>query len=347
MPTPIPLSRPDLSCDDARAVLEQLARAPFRDVEALRRWEGMWESVWQRRAVAFADHGEAWRLLGELLGWRAGDVLVVDALLDPVWREAVRGCWWHEAVRDVEPESGRAVGAPFGPVAGGMVRGEVIRHACGWPVDLPSGEDGTWVAEEISSVVRPWPGVGRGAVQLVDLSGSGLLPVGTGCVLLSTDGELVAALAHRRRHLPSAAACALGCALLTTLPGRLERRRQLAGRYRAWLRLAGWATMPRDPPSGREWALFCLAMRTEESRIALADFLRRADIGCGAPVWFHPVTDSRHDLSGLKRFLGHALALPLYAALSDAECKRIVNRIHRWVDRQPVPGFSGGKLIMK
>ncbi|MBF0271212.1 MAG: DegT/DnrJ/EryC1/StrS family aminotransferase [Magnetococcales bacterium] len=334
MPTPILLSRPDLSCDDARVFLDQLARAPFRDVEALRRWEGIWESLWQRRAVAFADHGEALRLLGESLGWRAGDVLVVDPLLDPAWREAVRGCWWHEAVRDVDPGSGRAMGAPFVPVAGGVVRGEVIRHAFGSPVTLPAGEAGRWVVEEISSVVRPLPGVGRGAVQLVDLSGSGMLPVGAGCVLLSTDGELVTALAHRRRHPPSAAACALGCALLESLPGRLARRRELVGRYRALLRMAGRGSLPMDPPGGREWAVFFLMMGEEANRAGLSDFLQRAGIGCGSPVWFRPAAESRQALPGLQRFLEHALALPLYAALSDSECKRIVNRIHRWVERQ-------------
>ncbi|MBF0628577.1 MAG: DegT/DnrJ/EryC1/StrS aminotransferase family protein [Magnetococcales bacterium] len=322
----IPLYRPDLAIIDEQILLAQLARAPFQDAGLLTRWENLWERLWNRYAVAFARHDEAVMQLKRLLGWSSGATVLTDPLLDPVWREALHAAWLHTALRDVEPRSGCASGPPE------------ASHPCTLMLHHPFGLPATpipapVILEEISSVLQPLPGVGHGLIQLVNLEGPRILPVGSGCVLLSTDAALMTALARQRLRPPGAAACALGCALLENLPQRLQRRRELAERYLSLLRLDTMATPPHNPASGRSWESFFLTLKDPEVRTGLESFLVKANIGCGSPLWFPPP----EELPGVRRFLRHTLALPLYAALSDGECKRIINRLHRWVERAWLP----------
>lgn len=310
----IPLYRPDLDSADELALLAQLRQARFRDPLLVRCWEGQWERLWERRAVAFAGHGEAVRLLKALFGWSSGTVVSIDPLLDPAWQEALQDAWLTCPVRDLDEVSLSGVGV------------WIHQHPFGSPV-VPSF-DGL-VLEEISAVPLPLPLVGSGAVQLVNLTGPRILPVGVGCVLLSTDDRLIDRLLEARQEPPGAAACVLGMSLLAALPDRLQRRCELAERYGA-LRMRGMAVMPHNPATGRFWELFYLQFRDLSARQELEAFLTKAGIGCGALNWF-AVPDPP---SGYRTFLSHALALPLYAALTDAECKRIINRVHRWVERQ-------------
>ncbi|NGZ05612.1 MAG: DegT/DnrJ/EryC1/StrS aminotransferase family protein [Magnetococcales bacterium] len=312
----IPLYRPDLSVVDAQTLVAQLGLNPFQDAALVRSWEGAWEERWQRRAVAFADHVEAIRLIKEILGWPAGMGVHVDPLLDPAWREALHGAWlgcdWHD--RDADPTVS----------AGGVVWQQ---PGMGWW--QPAGH-ARWVLEEISAVPLPVSGVGQGAIQLVNLTGPRILPVGVGALLLSTDGELIETLRQRRSHAPGAAACALGLSLLDSLPERLERRGELVSRYAA-MRLRGWARLPSDLAQGRCRECFYLPMRDVAARISLEAFLTKAGIGCGAVHWFRLPAGTP---PGWQSWLSQTLAIPLYAALTDQECKRIINRIHRWVERQ-------------
>ncbi|MEO5345134.1 MAG: hypothetical protein H7834_02000 [Magnetococcus sp. YQC-9] len=331
MPEFIPLYRPDLTSADQQALLDQLERAPFVDGEAVRVWEAGWERQWGRRAVAFAGHDEAVRCLKEILGWRSGDAVGVDPLLDPAWSEALAANWLQAVWRDIDPQTGQACREPVAhPQATAPLRAVVVNHPFGLPALLP---DPAWlVIEEISALVQPLPGVGQGAVQLVNGAGPRILPVGTGCLLLSTDEPLIEALLKKRSRPPGAAACALGSALLAAMPARLARRRELAERFLG-LRLRGFGKLPDNPVGGRAWELFHLLMRDAEVSTALQAFLHKAGIGCGTPLWYTPRLPEGVVLPGLQACQRHALAIPLYAALSDPEAKKIINRIHRWAER--------------
>lgn len=358
-PVTIPLYRPDFTGDDARVCLSQLARAPFVDAGAARAWEAGWERLWERRAVAFASHDEALGAVKGLFGWRSGDVVAVDPLLDPAWIEALEANWLHAAWRDIDPVTGRVLGGPPARAEGsGVTRAVVTHHPFGLPVPGPDSgvearhdagdgarqvglpDTAPVILEEISAIVHPLPGIGQGRMQMVNLEGPRILPVGVGCVLLSTDEPLIEALRKRRSRPPGGPACALGCALLASLPGRLERRAELAGRYLA-LRLRGLGTLPAQGAHGRTWELFHLVMRDARTCSALRHFLQRSGIGCATPVWFAPRLPEGIFLPGLHALQTRALALPLHAALTNPESKRIVNRIHRWAERcgqsQPPP----------
>ncbi|MBF0439427.1 MAG: DegT/DnrJ/EryC1/StrS aminotransferase family protein, partial [Magnetococcales bacterium] len=190
-------------------------------------------------------------------------------------------------------------------------------------------DDQIIVLEEISSVVLPRPGCGAGEIQLLNLEGPRILPTGAGCVILSCDQALCTQLIQQRLRPPSGAACALGLSVLAGLPGRLQRRRELAERYLT-LQTHELITLPENPPAGRAWEMFVLTLQDEATRRELEAFLLKAGIGCGSPLWFHP----RSQTLEMEGILNRSLAVPLYASLSDAECKRIINRIHRWSKRK-------------
>ncbi|MEO5330843.1 MAG: hypothetical protein H7839_02375, partial [Magnetococcus sp. YQC-5] len=226
---PIPLYRPDLTHRDEQAVLLQIERAPFRDDAQLLRWEAAWSDLWERPAVAFGDHQEPVRLLKTILGWRSGDVVEGDLLLDPVWREALESSWLHLGVRDVDGVTGQAVGECPIPPDSGILQAVLMQHPFGLPTPQPARD--IWILEEISALLRPIKGCGDGAIQLLNLEGPRILPVGIGCVLLSRDQGLMDQLAQLRRYPPSGTACALGLSQLAGLMQRLQRRQELAERY--------------------------------------------------------------------------------------------------------------------
>ncbi|MBF0295774.1 MAG: DegT/DnrJ/EryC1/StrS aminotransferase family protein [Magnetococcales bacterium] len=325
----IMLYRPDLTAGDEKTVLTSLADKPWRDEAALTRWEEGLAALWERPAVAFAEHAEAVGALKNILGWRSGDAVGVDPLLEPAWREALQEAWLHPAERDVDPKTGQGTGIWRMPPDATQPRAVIVLHPFGLPSTLPKGH--AFVLEEISPVIRPMPGCGEGDAQLLDFSGPRILTIGTGCALLSRDAALIRELAKARRHPPGSTACTLGCALLSGLQERLERRREVAMRYLA-MRLAPVASHPANPAGGRVWEQFFLHLENGDARQGLEGFLLKAGIGCGAPVWFQPPGEPP---PGLRRFLAQTLALPLYAALSDAQCKRIINRVHRWMERLP------------
>ncbi|MBF0179841.1 MAG: DegT/DnrJ/EryC1/StrS aminotransferase family protein [Magnetococcales bacterium] len=323
------LYRPDLTSSDEKTVLTQLVKKNFRDEAALIHWEEGLATLWERPALAFAEHAEAIAALKNILGWRSGETVGVDPLLEPAWREALQEAWLHQVERDVDPATGQGTGTWRLPPDMTQPRAAIVRHAFGLPSTMMKGH--AFVLEEISSMVRPMSGCGEGDVQLLDCSGPRILAIGAGCALLARDAGLIRELARVRRHPPGGAACALGCSLLTGLPERLERRQELAMRYLT-MRLAPVACHPANPASGRAWEQFCLRLHDGHARQGMEGFLQKVGIGCGSPVWFQP--PGEHP-PGLRRFLEQTLALPLYASLSDAACKRVINRVHRWMERTP------------
>ncbi len=327
----VPLVRADLTRADDLAVRRQVRHAPFRDDALLARWEAAWEAIWHRSAVAFADPVEGVLTLKTVLGWPDGEKIGVDPLLDPVWTEALTAAWLHPAWRDVDPVTGQGRGDFMTDAApGGALRAGFCQHACGVPVRQTAGEVPFWL-EDLSSLPLPVPGCGWGDVQVLSLSGNRLVAAGGSGLLLTRDDHLAGELRRRRPYPPGPLACALGLSQLESLPGRLARRQALAERYRL-LRGREWFQLPEEGGEGRVWEMFLLAMASAEGSSDLQQFLRKAGIHAASPLWFQPApARSLSPLPGLQRFREHMLAVPLYAALSDSDHKRIINRINRWV----------------
>ncbi|MBF0157158.1 MAG: hypothetical protein HQL57_08250 [Magnetococcales bacterium] len=315
-----------------------MARQPFHDPESLQSWEGVWADAWERPAVAFADTFEVMRCLKALMGWRSGDAVAADVLLEPAWREALGASWLHWATTDIDPVTARNKGAPL-PPEGAPVRAWIGRHPFGLPSPPVSCPAGVMLLEEVSSLILPFPGSGWGEAQLLCLDGNRILQAGGTCLVLSRDERWIRELSIMRQHPPSAAASALGLSQWQGVKRLLELREALAHRY-IGMRNQGEFSMPEaGGAGGRAWELFHLRMPSEESLRSLAAHLRVRHIAAASPVW-HAVP-AFPPWPGLKAFLGHALALPFHASLDLVLQKRVINRIHRWVERRP-RGPEGG-----
>ncbi|MBF0283819.1 MAG: DegT/DnrJ/EryC1/StrS family aminotransferase [Magnetococcales bacterium] len=303
--------------------------SPFVDAPRLRRWEATWEGLWQRRAVVFATPGEGLAALRQVMGWPPGEDWWLSPLLAPGWREggaaaALAGRWL-----DVASESGLARLDESHPPA----RGWILPHPFGLPQPAPA--PGAFRLEEISGVLRPFAGCGWGEVQAAWLDGNGLL-AGGGCPWLCGDDALAEALRGRRRRLPSALSCELGLAQMERLETLLAMRRERAEGYLA-LRDRG---LYGKPPGGeRAWEGFHLQLPLGAWRDDLAAFLRKGGIGAGPPIGWaaadlpqeaHPAGEG----PGMTRLRQCGLRLPLYAALSRSDHKKIINRLHRWTERR-------------
>ncbi|MBF0137691.1 MAG: DegT/DnrJ/EryC1/StrS family aminotransferase [Magnetococcus sp. DMHC-1] len=335
----IPLARADITRDDENAVRAALARNLWYDADLLAQWEQAWSVLWDRPAVAFADPVELIALLKQRLHWPSGAAIAADALLEPAWREACSAAWLHLVWHDLDPRTGllREQGTTLVPPGSGPLQAGFWRHGFGQPTrpDV-SWEPPPLLMEEISGVVVPRLGCGWGGIQVAHFDGNRILP-GVGAVLLSNKASLVADLRHMRRHPPGSAACALGLSLLSRLDTILAKRQQLAAAYLD-MHPRGRLHLPASAAQDRSWEGFFLLLNNPTDRDALRGFLARSRIDAASPVWYQPDTAARQ-LPGVRTFLERSLAIPFYPALETATQKKIINRIHRWVERdarQPV-----------
>ncbi len=323
-PLAIPLVRADLTGADQRALAHHWQRNPFADDGSPDGLEADFSHLWQRPAVAFAEPVELVAALKSVLGWPSGRRLHGHPLLAPAWREAFAAAWLHLDFFDIDAISGRGRRPP----ATDTSPPRLMVHPFGLP-DPAISRDG-FVLEEVSSLVKPWPGSGDGSLQLLQLDGNRILQAGGCCLALSRDAALIRALKKCRRHSPGPAARILGRSQLAQLDRFLARRQRLADRYLA-LHHRQMVTWPSPPGTVRAWDGFFLHLADAPARMELAAFLNQSGIGAASPVWFTPPGDRTRP--GLRRFMDTALALPLYAALGDHEQKRIINRLHRWLQR--------------
>jgi UDP-4-amino-4,6-dideoxy-N-acetyl-beta-L-altrosamine transaminase len=126
---------------------------------------------------------------------------------------------------------------------------------------------------------------------------------------------------------------ALGASQMQRLDAFLARRRQLAKRYDAVF--AGLAVkVPARSPSGNPaWHLYVVQV---ENRKRVFDALRRSGIGVNVhyiPVHYQPYYQAlgfkRGDFPQAERYYEHAISLPMYSDLSDADQERVVSALRQ------------------
>ncbi len=323
----IPLMRPDLRRSDATRFLAQMQENPFEDPELVARWEAAWEEIWQRPCVAFAAPAELFAGLKNIHGWRSGSRISASPLLHPIWLEAMQNSWMDAAHDGEIGEDGAEIW--FDDEGFGI---KLVQHNFGHPARIIPGTPVDM--EDISAILKPLSTCGIGTVQLLLLDGNRMLQGGGACLALSIDNHLIAELKKERTRPPAAAVCALGLAQLENLDANMRRREQLAERY-LQMYIDNSFSLPPKPRVGRRWEAFIIRLPTRQKRRGLQYFLNKAGIAAAPPVWHHlpfynPERDAATPLGAL---LDTSLALPLYASLSDPEQKKIINRIHRWVER--------------
>ncbi|MBF0369133.1 MAG: DegT/DnrJ/EryC1/StrS aminotransferase family protein [Magnetococcales bacterium] len=329
-PGSIPLYRLELTRGDEARVLQQLAREPFVDRALVEAWEGAWSDLWWRPACAFADSVDLIATLKKIYGWRSGDVVVADPLVNPIWREGLAAAWLHTAPVDIDPLTGLATEqSPLYPPEGGTPQARIVQHTLGHPHRIFRWE--TTVLEDVSAILKPLPGCGGGDLQMLSLDPNRMVRAGEGVVALSEDKNLIQTLKKHRPRLPAAGAVALGLSQLSRIDRILEGREHLAKNYLA-LRDRGLFHKPSNPQRGRAWDGFFLVMRSPEARESLKAFLNKSNILADSPLWFK--SQVLDQLPGLEGFLATSLALPLYLPLTPREQKRVINRVHRWVEKR-------------
>jgi perosamine synthetase len=123
--------------------------------------------------------------------------------------------------------------------------------------------------------------------------------------------------------------CALGLSQLSHLDRFIERRNEIASRYREVLK-----ELPLElPPSAPDGFLhgYHLFVIQVDNRREVFEALRRAGIGVQVhyvPVHHHPISRDiglgRGDLPHCDRYYDRAISLPIYPGLSDEEQDRVV-----------------------
>ncbi|MBF0382128.1 MAG: DegT/DnrJ/EryC1/StrS family aminotransferase [Magnetococcales bacterium] len=330
----IPLTRPDFSKEDKREFLKQIGSNNLADDNLVKQWESAWEDIWQRGCVAFADPNELILNLKNILGLQPGCQIYCSPLLHPIWKEALLNCWLNPNIQNVLSATGqeRWNDKNFQSVAqpAGQKINRLVQHNFGIPATMDSGFEKT--VEDISAILKPInPEQGfTSKAQLLLLDGNRMVQGGATCLLLSKDNELVCAMRKDRLKAPAAAICSVGLSQLKRLDDLIECREKLAKRYLE-LYTKNSITLPPSPVGGRRWESFIIQLTNQTKQQELQLFLNKAGIAAAPPIWYHlPDVEDDQPLSKLQK---QSLAIPLYASLSKEEQKKIINRIHRWVER--------------
>jgi perosamine synthetase len=129
--------------------------------------------------------------------------------------------------------------------------------------------------------------------------------------------------------------CALGLSQLVKAPAWLERRRQLAARYREAFAALPWLLLPTElPDRSHAWHLYAVRVAAEDpSRLRREAFaaLRGAGIGANVhyvPVYWHSYYRRLGYAAGLcpvaERAYESLLSLPMSHVLTDVEQTRVI-----------------------
>ncbi|MEG3638342.1 hypothetical protein [Magnetococcus sp. PR-3] len=322
---PIPLYHPDLTQQDRDRVLQALT-PPWQDEAACQQLEQAWHNHWQRPVVAFAHPTAAIQALAELFSWRMGDAIALSPLANPEWSEALQHAGLYPAWLDLEIPHGLGSGQPMGlACCAGQLQGWMRFGFAGQQDTTPLPPHVTPL-EVLDHCLIPASPMATSSIGLLHLGANGPLQGGEITLVSMAHASEVEQLRTCRQQLPSRSALALALSQTSQYQSLMASRAQRAQRYLDLLR-------PRNrfsvPTARQHWSRFTLWMTDHQQAQELYTFLHSAQIGC---CLGHPLPPP-HEGAGLHHWYQHALQVPLYAALKDGDQKRIINRIHRWVER--------------
>jgi UDP-4-amino-4,6-dideoxy-N-acetyl-beta-L-altrosamine transaminase len=131
--------------------------------------------------------------------------------------------------------------------------------------------------------------------------------------------------------------CALGLSQLGRLEAFVERRRELAMRYRAAMAGFDGIEQPVERDDVRScWHLYVLRVREAARRDAFFDKLRELGLGVQVhykPVHLHAIFAERGYRVGscpvAEDFAARAVSIPLYPGMTDADAARVIETVER------------------
>nr|CRH07735.1 Conserved protein of unknown function. Containing pyridoxal phosphate-dependent transferase, major region [Candidatus Magnetococcus massalia] len=327
---PIPLYHADLTQQDHQQVIHALEQPQWQDAEQTAQLEAFWSARWQRPTLALADPHDAITVLAELLQWRMGDAVALPPLMEPIWAEAFIQRGIQPAWLDLDPKTGHGGGQPMGlEEIAGSLKGWLDQATMGlphFPFTLPTTLQ---PLVDISHAPLPLWRAQKEAILILQLDAN--LPLqGGGLTLLLLPDHLELEQARQLRpRLPSRAAVALANSQSEQVEQLMQYRRHVAERYLEKLRPRGLFALPWYHPL-RNWAFFNLDFADRRHASEFCTFLQGAQIGCQLGCALPPP----HQRDGMQRYQQRSVLIPLYGALQERDQKRIINRIHRWVERQ-------------
>lgn len=358
----IPYGRQSIDDDDIEAVVEVLRSDWLTQGPAVERFEAAFaERVGARHAVAYSSGTAALHGAAAAAGFGEGDVVVTSPLSFMASANCVRYVGARPGLVDIDPETWNLDLTRVPADATGVIP----VHYAGLPVRLESWRPaGTPIVIEDAAhalgASTPSGPVGNCAhSSMVCFSLHPVKPItsGEGGVVTTNDDELAERLRRFRSHgivrRPERGGwvyeisdvgynyrltdiqAALGWSQLRRLDRFIERRNEIAARYRELLADLP-VGLPPSPPQGYRHGYHLFAVRVPD-RAAVYERLRAAGIATQVhyvPIHHHPVSaDIRHDgLPVCDAIYEELLSLPMFPALTDDDVEYVAAQLQMSVD---------------
>ncbi len=335
---PVPHSRPLLGAGEARAAARVIASRQVSQGPEVAAFEEEFAAfAGVPHATAVSSGTAALALVLSALGAGGGEVLV-PAYACRALENAVHLSGARPVPVDVDPATGRISAVDAQRRAGPGTRAAVAVHIFGLPMDLsplfalgvPVVED---CAQAAGATYQGRPVGGEGAASIFSFYATKMLCAGEGGMVLSHDPGIVDDVRRLRENLGGPPggnfkmtdlAAAVGRVQLRRLPAFVEKRRQIAARYRE-----SFSGLPVDLPSddpGHAWCRFVLSVpRAREA----AERINREGVCAELPVG--PPGRAPRDFPGAAQCRERFLSVPLYPALTRDELPRVIRAVRQGV----------------
>lgn len=375
----LPYGRQSIDEDDIQAVVEVLKSSHLTQGPAVPRFEAKLASLLEAPHVSACSNGTAaLHLAYAALGLGAGDELITSPITFLATANAARLLGADVRFGDVDP-SGNLDPDSVEALIGPRTRGITAVHFAGMPASMQrlraiAERHGLWLVEDAAHALGARSGQKPvGACELSDATTFSFHPVkhittGEGGAITTRRPELKQRIDRLREHgierRPAADSnghygyvmeelgwnyrlsdlnCALGTSQLEKLPGWVERRDQLARRYREKLQRLEPLLRCLPELSDRQSSHHLFPVLIDFQRLGLSRgevMGRLKQRGIGTQVHYIPVCDQPYyrqrgesACPAARRFYASELSLPMYAALSDADVDRVCAALSEIIER--------------